>query len=100
MPSSPSEKTQLKFDIFYHPHVCAWIKELNRKGIPGLLTLCNQQLNNDKHGTVFEHQYCPTPNVDLPYPHEDVDFSPGGAYSLYNWEIFFHIPLLIATRLS
>ena len=34
------------------------------------------------------------------YPREDVDFTFGGAYSIYNWELFFHAPLLIADRLS
>ena len=35
-----------------------------------------------------------------PYPVEQVDFNYSGVYSIYNWELFFHIPLLIATRLS
>ena len=35
-----------------------------------------------------------------PFPKEEVDFSYTGSYALYNWELFFHIPLLIATRLS
>ena len=48
----------------------------------------------------FEPQYLPTDHVEEPYPIADVDFSYGGAYSVYNWELFFHIPLLIATRLS
>ena len=34
------------------------------------------------------------------YPEEIVDFSPDGAYSSYNWELFFHAPLLIANALS
>jgi hypothetical protein len=29
-----------------------------------------------------------------------VDFSLAGAYSLYNWELFFHAPMLLANRLS
>ena len=33
-------------------------------------------------------------------PRETVDFSPDGAYSPYNWELFFHAPLLIANALS
>jgi peptidoglycan hydrolase-like protein with peptidoglycan-binding domain len=48
--------------------------------------------------TIFEELYIP--DVGLPYPREDVDFSYGGSYSIYNWELFFHIPLLIAARLS
>lgn len=47
----------------------------------------------------FANAYQPQ-HVDDPYPRQDVDFSYGGAYSLYNWEIFFHTPLLLATRLS
>jgi hypothetical protein len=34
------------------------------------------------------------------YPKEDVDFTPDGAYSSYNWELFFHAPLLIANSLG
>jgi hypothetical protein len=93
--------TELKFDIFFHPHVCPLIEVLNKKGVSGLLTLGSQQRSNDKlPSTAFHEQYGPTVNVDTDFPHEDVDFSLGGAYSLYNWETFFHIPLLIATRLS
>ena len=44
--------------------------------------------------------YNPTVVVQKPYPLEQVDFNYGGMYSIYNWELFFHIPLLIATRLS
>lgn len=33
-------------------------------------------------------------------PEGTVDFSLGGAYSHYNWELFFHAPLLLADRLS
>ena len=29
-----------------------------------------------------------------------MEFNISGLYSIYNWELFFHIPLLIATRLS
>jgi hypothetical protein len=49
---------------------------------------------------LFTENYRPTYNVLNPFPGEYVDFSFGGAYSLYNWELFFYVPLLIATRLS
>ena len=38
--------------------------------------------------------------IQAPYPVEDVDFTADGAYSVYNWELFFHAPMLIATTLS
>jgi hypothetical protein len=39
-------------------------------------------------------------DVQQPYPVNSLDFTIGGAYSTYNWELFFHAPLLIATHLS
>ncbi len=48
----------------------------------------------------FEKTYQPTKYVDDPYPKHNVDFSYGGAYSLYNWELFFHAPMILAGRLS
>jgi hypothetical protein len=41
-----------------------------------------------------------TSNVTEPYPAKNLDFTYNGAYSIYNWEIFFHAPLLIAVHLS
>src|SRR5271165_2714571 len=38
--------------------------------------------------------------VRAPLPVKDLDFSTSGAYSIYNWELFFHTPLLIAIHLS
>jgi hypothetical protein len=55
----------------------------------------------DLQPTQFQQNYTPFRNsVNMPYPLENVDFSAGGAYSIYNWELFFHIPLLVATQLS
>lgn len=49
----------------------------------------------------FATAYTPDPNnVTEPYPVKDLDFTYHGAYSLYNWEIFFQAPLLIAVHLS
>jgi hypothetical protein len=93
--------------------VCNFMEALNRDGIDGVLTLQNQQRSDAQltvigliggflNATVtgnFERIYVPA-NVQQPYPMEEVDFSSGGAYSLYNWELFFHIPMLIANRLS
>lgn len=38
--------------------------------------------------------------VEQPYPVKDIDFTFDGAYSIYNWELFFHAPLLVAIHLS
>jgi len=45
--------------------------------------------------------YGPDANhVQQPYPVKDLDFTYDGAYAIYNWELFFHAPLLIAVHLS
>jgi len=49
----------------------------------------------------FDAAYMPgTALVQQPYPVKDLDFSSGGAYSAYNWELFFHVPMTIGIHLS
>ena len=92
-----------QFDSFYHPYLCLFIKELNRTGIDGLFSRKLQIEPESFPGSMgafdFLGTYRPGPVIP-PYPIEDVDFSYGGAYSCYNWELFFHVPMLIANRLS
>ena len=38
--------------------------------------------------------------VATPYPVKDLDFSPEGAYAIYNWELFYHVPFTIGMHLS
>ena len=50
--------------------------------------------------STFAKDYEPDDKVvEKLFPLELVDFFPNGSYSLYNWELFFHAPLLIACRL-
>ncbi|NTU81512.1 MAG: insecticidal toxin protein [Chloroflexales bacterium] len=44
--------------------------------------------------------YNPTSLVRRPHPVKDLDFTSGGAYAVYNWELFFHVPFTIAVNLS
>ncbi len=95
-------RTQFTFSTHRHAHVCDFLKALNWLGLPGLMTLDNQKLDLQDVGTAstFYMLYAPGGIVNSSYPSEEIDFTPSGAYSLYNWEIFFHIPLLMATQLS
>ncbi|WP_437991268.1 neuraminidase-like domain-containing protein [Sorangium sp. So ce145] len=98
----PMPRHHLRFATFQHPYVCELISELRRHGVlDGLLNWSRRtpplQLESR---SVFEDVYSPGDAVVDPYPIEDIDFSWGGAYSAYNWELFFHAPLLIADRLS
>jgi Tc toxin complex TcA C-terminal TcB-binding domain len=45
-------------------------------------------------------QYNPSSLVQQPYPVKDIDFTSSGAYAVYNWELFFHVPITLAIHLS
>jgi hypothetical protein len=86
-----------QFKNMYHPLVCPLRTVLYRDGIPALMKRDTQmQVGNFK----FDTNYQPTPKVPNPHPVEDIDFSSDGSYSSYNWELFFHLPFLLATRLT
>jgi hypothetical protein len=79
------------------------VPEKDSEGNPKLVHYWN--VNEGSTGSegerfYFKNTYQPTGYVDDPYPRHEVDFSFGGAYSLYNWELFFHAPMLLASRLS
>lgn len=95
------------FETFYDPFVCTYLKRLRQYGIPGLLTLANQQLTTQElTGRSFESKY--RPNISIvgkPFPTDKVDFgflTPGkyraNAYAVTNRELFIEIPMLLAKR--
>jgi hypothetical protein len=94
------------FQTLYHPHISTFIRMLNLYGIEGFMRpdtlglspLPIVQVETDSMN--FSSVYQPTSLVRTPYPDNTVDFTYIGSYSIYNWEIFFHTPMLIAQRLS
>lgn len=98
----PQWTTSYAFAPFYHPFARTFLRELELGGTDRLM-LRNLQINPQAvrgPGTFdFAGVYAPQPPVLTPYPVEDVDFSVSGAYSLYNWELFYHAPMFVATQL-
>jgi hypothetical protein len=92
------------FFIHYHPFVELFIKELNIWGIKGLLNRQIQVSPATIPGSSAPFNFADYQpdgaNVVQPWPQENVDFSYFGAYSPYNWELFFHVPFFIANKLS
>jgi hypothetical protein len=98
----------LTFYANYHPYAQAFIQSMNTKGIDGLMR-CDTTLPDDG-GSLFEKTYLPhytdglvQKPADLAkytYYKENVAFDEFSLYGLYNWELFYHTPLYIATRLS
>jgi len=124
-PFSPSIVS--RYFNFHHPLIDYFIQQLFANGIGGLMDRTTQLKGDfgydaddpDKFdfGTYFQPVISkfdsiysgaklpavtrnghtdPTPG----YPKDDVDFNLQSGYGLYNWELFFHAPLMIAERLS
>jgi hypothetical protein len=99
--STPHNPAEFRFETFFHPYTAEFQRRLSRYGVPGLLNIDSQQPAKLPPVTSFLEAYEPDrTTVKRPLPVHDVDFTFTGAYSLYNWEIFFHVPLFLATRLS
>ncbi|MCB0557119.1 MAG: hypothetical protein KDD02_26470, partial [Phaeodactylibacter sp.] len=93
---------QYRASLHEHPLACRLLAEYNRYGVEGVLDSRDTNLRKQRyHRPFFAPEYGPvTAYVRTPYPVEDFDFSATGAYSLYNWEAFFHIPSLMAHQLK
>jgi receptor-binding and translocation channel-forming TcA subunit of Tc toxin len=96
------------FENFFHPYVGAMIAKLNRDSLPGVYDPSWQatQVTPDPLAhpaqDFFNQQYQPTTSnlVQVEHFRKEIEVKPEGAYSNYNWELFFHIPLTIAVHLS
>lgn len=87
----------LRFEAHYHPATPLLLSTLVARGVDGVLSPETQVWSQ---GEQAFSTYDPKRIVDPDRPKEEIDFSIDGAYSLYNWEVFFHIPMLIAARLT
>jgi hypothetical protein len=114
--TQPAEYSDFRyrFTRFYHPYTCLFLKQLGRYGVEGLLNPPPDGLDDDSENLYrqltplasfdFEATYLPNSewvldNYDTEAIAETIDFDHNSPYGSYNWELFFHIPLLIATRL-
>jgi hypothetical protein len=87
------------FRNFFHPFVGELIAKLNKESLPGMLDAAWQDsLKQD----FFNSLYSPTSDnfVQVKSFPKEIDVSSHGPYANYNWELFFHIPLMIAVHLS
>jgi len=90
-------RTDHAFATHYHPYTDELIEKLNREGLPALLDADWQaSLTVPLAPAVYQ----PGPYATGDFPSHEIDVSDTGAYSIYNWELFFHAPVLVATHLS
>jgi hypothetical protein len=114
LPSNPANapyEVRYRFHVFYHPFTRLFWNQLAGGGFD-LLYDPNLQQNPDQtdpNGAdvfSFGSNYQPTRRVW--WDHDDItgadrqflDFGRGAGFSVYNWELFYHIPVYIAQLLS
>ena len=88
----------------YHPYACLMLGQLSAGGLDALYGKADAgaglrwQMKRERY---FPTEYGPLwPAVEQPFDVADFDFSLDGAYSQYEWEWAFHVPMLIAWQLK
>ncbi len=94
-----TEAFSYDFKNFFHPFTGDLIKRLNETSVAGLLDpefLLGLKL------PYTSADYTPPDSTDISVTLEDrdIDVSVGGPYANYNWELLYHIPVMIAVHLS
>lgn len=105
-----------RFRPHFHPYVTELVGRLLQGSVRGLLdadtayqrradgsfvTLPDGRRKPLLYEELFgKRKYDPSSLVEEPYPVKDLDFTSGGAYAVYNWELFYHVPLTLAVHLS
>jgi hypothetical protein len=79
------------------------VKELRRQRLSKAFFNADYAPNSDNVVNVYGKSHLSPlsqQEKDAAGPLDEFDFSYGGAYSIYNWELFFHAPFMLAKRLS
>jgi hypothetical protein len=91
-------ETSYDFQNFFHPFVGTLIRQLNLTSVPGMLD--SDFLKTCYHA--YTHaDYVPNASVKVTLEPQNIDVVlPGGPYAVYNWELLYHIPVMVAVHLS
>jgi hypothetical protein len=87
------------FENFFHPFVSELTQKVNRESIPGVTDPTFQTGLATEFFTDFYTEHTSKTVKIVQFP-KDIDERDGGPYANYNWELFYHIPLMIAVHLS
>lgn len=107
-PTPKEAAGRYRMQTFFHPFGCLMLRTLRRHGVDMLLSPTAED-GSEVEGLVRQAEsidimegasaiYNPGTDLQRPYPVHNFDFSFGGSQSVYNWEIFFHMPMLVAER--
>lgn len=101
--TTTTRKITFDFSTHIHPYISQCLNKLVNTNISGLQNMDTEMGENNNpllYKEIFKNgEYVPEKFVTQ-YPVYDLDFSFKGAYSVYNWELFFHIPFALAITLT
>ncbi len=94
-------QTQFGFVVhnFYHPMACRLRERFFQGGVPALLARKTQLEVGGFHFEDANTGYEPSSLILPPYPKEEMEFDRSSAYADINWELTFHAPHMIASKL-
>lgn len=99
--SKDLNEMRVRYDVHthFHPFVNDFLSHLNKKSLDGLLDPKFVEDLDSRAPDLFTDLY-QADNVVRDKPRNEVDVDTAGAYAVYNWELFFHVPFSIAVHLS
>jgi hypothetical protein len=102
LPTGSEKKTKIIYDLknHFHPHLDALLSKLNRESLAGLMDVnFHQSLVENFFKDLYEPNTADK-SLQVNYDPAKIDLDEDGAYSIYNWELFFHVPITVAVHLS
>ena len=120
--TSIDRQLSYRFSTHFHPYVAQLIEKLLEGSVRGLQdadteyertaqgspqalpdgrwrpTLYEELFTTD--ASAANGKYVAGDVVGEPYPVKALDFDTEGAYAVYNWELFYHVPITIGIHLS
>ena len=92
-----SRRVDYRAYAHYHPHVDSLIEKLNRDGLKAFL---DPKFHKGLRQELAPDLYVRGGGLVGDFPADEIDVSDEGPYSVYNWELFFHAPVIVAVHLS
>ena len=98
------EVPSYRFYSFYHYRINNLLEQLSKSGLKGLFNWTFIKSSQEDQ-MAFQVTYDPTGAVihydrdRTLYPEDTLDFWMDAPTAIYNWELFFHIPMFIANKL-
>jgi hypothetical protein len=88
------------FENFFHPFVGQLIQQLNKRSVAGMLDPDFLSTLNVSYAPNEYDLAASSSSAHVTLNPKKFDVSPGGPYSNYNWELVYHIPVMVAVHLS